>query len=119
MAGVEDIPSLREKKGDVLYLGAPESRTEPQRNRECPLFSADLAAAHHRDVVGRPAAVRHAGARRARRLGRTPEPDAVEVIESVGLAALGPEERIAFARGRYRGHRAEPGSQVALHLGIE
>jgi len=77
------------------------------------------AAAHHGDIVRRPAAIGHAGALAAGSLRRAPEVDLVELVEAIGGAALVAEQAVALAGGGHGRHRAEPRGNVTLHLGVE
>ena len=48
-----------------------------------------------------------------------PEPDLIEVVHAVGGAAAIREQLVAGTGGGHGWHRAEPGRQVTLQLGIQ
>src|SRR6185436_5296538 len=77
-----------------------------------------LLTAHDGYVVADPAAVRHAAldVRGALGFRRAPELDLLEILEAVGLATLGAQQRVALAGLRHHRVGAEPGGDVTLHL---
>ncbi|MPL93019.1 hypothetical protein SDC9_39143 [bioreactor metagenome] len=78
------------------------------------------SAAHHGDVVGHPAVIGHAAAGLAFRGGGAPEPDLVEVLQPVRVAALGGlHTRLVGAGLGHRGHGAEPDRQIRLQVRVQ
>src|SRR5262245_45960943 len=80
-------------------------------------FASNLSAtAEYGDVVGHPPVIRYTGARAAVGYWCAPEPDAIELVHAVGLAALVHQQCIVLACVRDRRHRAEPCREIALQL---
>src|SRR5689334_11838664 len=50
---------------------------------------------------------------------RAPEPDLVEILETIGGAAGVGQKLVAFASCGHRRHRPEPGGKVTLQLGVQ
>src|SRR5439155_4648740 len=51
--------------------------------------------------------------------GRAPEPNLVEVLVAIGIAAGVGQQLVALAGGGNGGNRAKPGGDIALHLGLK
>src|SRR5689334_9853332 len=94
-------------------------RETPRNSMAAVMNGARLLPAYDRHVIRDPAVVWHAslGMRGTLGLRRAPELDLVEVFEAVVLAAFRAQQLVALAGLGYHGVGAEPGGDVALHLG--
>src|SRR4030095_10594181 len=97
-------------------MGGWDMEKQSRRPRPPAPASKLSAAAEDGDIVRDPAVVGHAGAPATVGHRRTPEPDAVEFVHAVVLAAFVTEQRIALAGRRNRWHRTEPGREITLQL---
>src|SRR6186713_3287449 len=99
-----DGPSIAKNSPSAIVSETQSTARTLPNVRTVSRSSIALSATYDGHIIRGPLAVRHTGSLLALRFRRAPEPDLVEVIDAVGFAAVGPEQRMILTSGGHRRH---------------